>query len=230
MPPCHDHAVLHVPTSFSTFFTEIWRYSLHLSCLYIWFVGNSKVFRIFYIESRIGDEKFAFLFFFFSFFFFVWCLGFRIWFNCINSWWWVFNPWWWSLLLCFFFLCLMFGFSHLIWSIETRGDGFSTHGEPVCFSVFVFSFFSLFDVWVFASDLFHFGTHGDEFYIFYIWVFKPMLISKIKRPRCQTEQYSQATTFPCFSYPYPWALLSFSKLLLNLFKFYKKEFLTFALK
>ena len=237
MPPCHGHAVLHVPTSFSTFFTEIWRYSLHLSCLYIWFVDNSKVFRIFYIESRIGDEKFASLFFFFPFFslFDVWVFASDLTVStrgdgfstrgdevCFSA---------------FFFLCLMFGFSHLIWFIETRGDGFSTHGEPVCFSVFVFSFFSLFDVWVFAFDLFHFGAHGDEFstrgdevYVFYIWVFKPMLISKIKRPRCQTEQYSQATTFPWFIYPYPWALLSFSKLLLNLFKFYKKEFLTFALK
>ena len=68
-------------TSFSTSLHKSRRYSLHFSYLYIWFVGNSKVFRIFYIESRIGDEKFAFLFFFFFFlfFFFVWCLGFRIW-------------------------------------------------------------------------------------------------------------------------------------------------------
>ena len=96
------------PTSFSAFFTKIRRYSLHLSCLYIWFVGNSKIFRIFYIESRIGDEKFASLFFF-SFFFFVWCLG-----------------------------------KHLIWSIQTRGYGFSTHGEPVllCF-LFFFIFLCL---------------------------------------------------------------------------------------
>ena len=94
------------PTSFSAFFTEIRRYSLHLSCLYIWFVGNSKVFRIFYIESRIGDEKFASLFFFFSFFFFVWCLG-----------------------------------KHLIWSIETCGYGFSTHGEHVLLCFWFFFFF-----------------------------------------------------------------------------------------
>ena len=39
-------------------------------------VGNSKVFRIFYIESRIGDEKFASLFFFFFFPFFFLCLMF----------------------------------------------------------------------------------------------------------------------------------------------------------
>ena len=38
-----------------------------------------------------------------------------------------------------FLLCLMFGCSHLIWSIETHGDGFSTRGEPVCFSIFFFS-------------------------------------------------------------------------------------------
>ena len=126
--------------------------------------------------------------------------------------------------LVFLFFYFMFGFSHLIWSIETRGDGFSTRGEFVCFSIFIFS---LFDVWVFAYDLYHFGARGDEFssygdevYIFYIWVFRPMLISKIKRPRYQIEQYPQATTFPWFIYPYPWALLSFSKLLLNLFKFY----------
>jgi len=43
----------------------------------------------------------------------------------------------------------MFGFSHLICSISTRGDGFS--------------------------------IHGDEVYIFYIWVFRPMLISKPKK-------------------------------------------------
>ena len=97
------------PTSFSAFFTEIRRYFLHLSCLYIWFVGNSKVFHIFYIESRIGDEKFASLFFFSFFFFFVWCLSFRIWFNCINPWWWVFNLWWWKFASLLFFLCLMFG-------------------------------------------------------------------------------------------------------------------------
>ena len=112
--PCHGHAVLHAPTkpisltSFSAFFTEIRMYFLHLSCLYIWFVGNSKVFHIFYIESKIGDEKFAF-FFFFIFFFFVWCLGFRIWFNDINPWWWVFNLWWWKFASLLFFLCLMFG-------------------------------------------------------------------------------------------------------------------------
>ena len=144
-----------------------------------------------------------------------------------------------DLLLYFFFLCLMFGFLHLIWFIETRGDGFSTRGEPVClfYYFFFFFFFSLFDVWIFASDLFHFGARGDEFstrgdevYIFYIWVFRPMLTSKIKQPTSQTEQYPQATTFPWFIYPYPWALLSFSKLLLNLFKFYKKELLIFALK
>ena len=133
----------------------------------------------------------------------------------------------------FFFLCLMFGFLHLIWSIETRGDGFSTCGELVCFSIFFFFVWC----WVFASNLFHFGargdgfsTRGDEVYIFYIWVFRPMLISKIKWPRYQIEQYPQATTFPWFIYPYPWALLSFSKLLLNLFKFYKKELLIFSLK
>ena len=43
-----------------------------------------------------------------------------------------------DLLLYFFFLCLMFGFLHLIWFIETRGDGFSTRGEPVCFFFFFF--------------------------------------------------------------------------------------------
>ena len=39
----------------------------------------------------------------------------------------------------------------------------------------LFFFFSLFGVWIFASDLFHFGargdgfsTCGDEVYIFYI--------------------------------------------------------------
>ena len=57
------------PTSFSAFSTEIRRYSLHLSYLYIWFVGNSKVFCIFYIKSKIGDEKFASLFFLFPLFF-----------------------------------------------------------------------------------------------------------------------------------------------------------------
>ena len=67
------------PTSFSVFSTEFWRYSLYLSYLYIWFVGNSKVFRIFYIESKIGDEISGF--FFSPFFFFVWCLSFRIWFE-----------------------------------------------------------------------------------------------------------------------------------------------------
>ena len=78
--PCHDHAVLHAPTkpisltSFSAFFTEIRRYYLHLSCLYIWFIGNRVVFRIFYIESRTGVEVCFFVFFF------IWCLGFRIWF------------------------------------------------------------------------------------------------------------------------------------------------------
>ena len=109
--------------------------------------------------------------------------------------------------------------------------------QPVVNLFAFFFFFSLFDVWVFASDLFHFGARGDEFstrgdevYIFYIWVFRPMLTSKIKQPTSQTEQYPQATTFPWFIYPYPWALLSFSKLLLNLFKFYKKELLIFTLK
>ena len=50
------------PTSFSVFSTEFWRYSLYLSYLYIWFVGNSKAFRIFYIESKIGDEISGFFF------------------------------------------------------------------------------------------------------------------------------------------------------------------------
>jgi len=104
-------------TSLSTFFTEIRGYHLHLSCLYIWFVGNMVVFCIFYIESRIGDEVCFSVFLFF-----------------------------------FFFPCLMFRFSHLICSISTR---------------------------------------GDEVHIFYIWVFRPMLISKIKKPTSQTEQYPQ---------------------------------------
>ena len=64
--------------------------------------------------------------------------------------------------------------------------------KPVV-NLFAF-FFSLFDVWVFASDLFHFSARGDEFstrgdevYIFYIWVFRPMLTSKIKQPTSQIE-------------------------------------------
>ena len=146
--------------------------------------------------------KFASLFFFpFSSLFDVWVFTSDL--IYWNPRWWVFNPWWICLLLYFYF----------------------------------FFFFSLFDVWIFAYDLYHFGacgdgfsSCGDEVYIFYIWVFRPMLISKIKRPRYQTEQYPQATTFPWFIYPYPWALLSFSKLLLNLFKFYKKELLIFTLK
>ena len=128
------------PTSFSAFFTEIRRYSLHLSCLYIWFVGNSKVFRIFYIESRIDDEKFAFsVFFFFPFFslFDVWVFAYDLTVSTHGDE---------SLLLCFFFFVWCLG-KHLIWSIETCGYRFSTRGEPVllCFSFF---FFSLFDVWV----------------------------------------------------------------------------------
>ena len=106
------------------------------------FHKNLKVFRIFYIKSRIGDEKFPSLFFFFFyFFFFVWCLGFRIWFNYINSWWWKFA----SLLFFSFVWCLG---KHLIWSIETRGYGFSTRGEPILLYFSFFFFFSLFDVWV----------------------------------------------------------------------------------
>ena len=61
-------------------------------------------------------------------------------------------------------------------------------GFQLVVNLFAFLFFfSLFGVWVFTSDLFHFGargdgfsTCGDEVYIFYIWVFRPMLISKIK--------------------------------------------------
>ena len=46
-----------------------------------------------------------------------------------------------DLLLYFFFLCLMFGFLHLIWFIETRGDGFLTRGELVCLFYYFFFFF-----------------------------------------------------------------------------------------
>ena len=99
--PCHDHSILHAPTKpisptpFSAFFTKIWRYYLHLSCLYIWFVGNRVVFRIFYIESRIGHEVCFSLFFSFFSLFDVWVFAFDLFY--FNSWGWVFNPWWWSL-------------------------------------------------------------------------------------------------------------------------------------
>ena len=136
-------------TSFSTSLHKSRKYSLHLSCLYIWFFGNSKVFRIFYIKSRIGDEKFASLFFF-SFFFFVWCLGFRIWclmvstrddgFSTRGDE---------SLCICFFFFVWCLG-KHFIWYIETRGYGFSTVVN-LCFSVYRFFFF--FFVWCLGKHL-----------------------------------------------------------------------------
>ena len=147
--------------------------------LYIWAVYISDLLVIVrYFASFTSNQGLVMrsLHFFFSFFFFVWCLGFRIWFNCINPWLWVLNLWWWSLLLCFFFFFVWCLGKHLIWSIETRGYGFSTRGEPML--LYFFLFFSLFNVWVCASGLYHFGawgdgfsTRGDEVYIFYIWVF-----------------------------------------------------------
>ena len=67
-----------------------------------------------------------------------------------------------DLLLYFFFLCLMFGFLHLIWFIETRGDGFSTRGEPVCF------FFFFFFVWCLG-----FCIWFVPFWCSWWWVFNP---------------------------------------------------------
>ena len=124
-------------TSFSTFFIEIRRYSLHLSFLCIWFVGNSKVFRIFYIESRIGDEKFASLIYFFFLFFSL--------FDGINPWWWVFNPWWWKFAYLLFFSLFDVWVSILFDLLKPVVMGF----QPwwTCASLFAgFSFFSLFDV------------------------------------------------------------------------------------
>ena len=138
-------------TSFSTSLHKSQRYSLHFSYLYIWFVGNSKVFRIFYIESRIGDEKFAFLFFFFFPFFFL-CLMFgfsHLMFDGINPWWWIFNPWWWEFVDLLFFFVWFLG-KHFIWSIETRGYGFSTMVN-LCFSICRFFFF--FFVWCLGKHL-----------------------------------------------------------------------------
>ena len=144
--------MLHAPTkpisltSFSAFFTEIRRYFLHLSCLYIWFVGNSKVFHIFYIESKIGDEKFAF--FFFSFFFSlfdVWVFASDLTVSTRGDGFSTYDDE--SLLLCFFFFVWCLG-KHMIWFIETCDYGFSTHGESMLLCFCFFLFFSLFDIWV----------------------------------------------------------------------------------
>ena len=77
-------------------------------------VGNSKVFRIFYIESRIGDEKFAYLFFFFFSFFFslfdVWVFASDLTISNRGD---GFSTRG-KFASLFFFLYLMFGFLHLI--------------------------------------------------------------------------------------------------------------------
>ena len=100
------------PTSFSASLHKSRRYSLHFSCLYVWFVCNSKVFRIFYIESRTGRS--CLLLYFISFPFF--CL-FDVWvnilFDLLKPVVMGFQPWWTYASLfavfSFFFLCLMFG-------------------------------------------------------------------------------------------------------------------------
>ena len=73
-----------------------------------------------------------------------------------------------DLLLYFFFLCLMFGFLHLIWFIETRGDGFLTRGELVC--LFYYFFFLLFFFFVWCLD---FCIWFVPFWCSWWWVFNP---------------------------------------------------------
>ena len=64
----------------------------------------------------------------------------------------------------FFFFVWCLG-KHLIWSIETCGYGFSTHGEPVLLYFSFFFLFSLFDVWVSIwFDLL--DSHGYGFILF----------------------------------------------------------------
>ena len=128
-------------TSFLASLHKSRRYSLHFNCLYVWFVCNSKVFRIFYIESRIGRSYLLLCFIFFSFFFFVWCLGFRIWCLMVSG-----DE---SLRICFFLFVWCLG-KHFIWSIETHGYGFSTVPN-LCFSVC--SFFFFFFVWCLGKHL-----------------------------------------------------------------------------
>ena len=164
-------------------------------------VGNSKVFRIFYIESRIGDEKFAFLFFFSLFLslFDVWVFasdltistrgdGFStrgkfaslFFFSLFDVWVFASDL---TVTTCgdgfstrgdevcisgfFFFLYLMFGFSHLIWSIETPSDGFSTRGEFVCFSIFIFSYF--FFVWCLGFRIWFVPFWCSWWWVFILW-------------------------------------------------------------
>ena len=116
-------------------------------------VGNSKVFRIFYIESRIGDEKFASLFFFFFSFFFslfdVWVFASDLTISNHGD---GFSTRGKFASLFFFSLFDVWVFASDL-TVSTCGDRFSTRGDEVCISGFFFFFFSLFDVWVFASDL-----------------------------------------------------------------------------
>ena len=134
--------MLHAPTTdlFLSFTPQIPKVFLTFELFIIWFAGNSKVLRIFYIKSRIGDEKFASLIFFFLFFL---CLmvstrddGFSTHGDE-------------SLRICFFFFVWCLG-KHFIWSIETRGYGFSTVVN-LCFSVCRFFFF--FFVWCLGKHL-----------------------------------------------------------------------------
>ena len=114
---------------------------------YIWVVYISDLLviaRYFaYFTSNQGlVMRSLLLCFFFSFFFFVWCLGFRIWclmvstrddgFSTHGDE---------SLRICFFLFLWCLG-KHFIWSIETRGYGFSTVVN-LCFSVCSFFFFFL---------------------------------------------------------------------------------------
>ena len=155
------------PTSFSAFSQK------SKGILYIWagYISNLLVIARYFASFTSNQGlmmKFASYFFSFVFLFvFPFFSLFDVWVFASDLIYW--NPWWW--VFNPWWTCLLLCF----------------------FFLSFFFFFYLFDVWVFASDLFHFGARGDEVYIFYIWVFRPMLILKIKQPRYQTEQYSQAS-------------------------------------
>ena len=150
---CFTHQPL---TSFSASLHKSRRYSLHFNCLYVWFVCNSKVFRIFYIESRIGRSYLLLYFIFFPFF-----SLFDVWVFASNVWWYLVMKVCESAFFCLFDVWVSILFDLL----KPMVMGFQPCRTYA--SLFaVFSFFSLFDVWVSIwFDLL--DSHGYGFILFY---------------------------------------------------------------